>query len=81
MNVFLVSGILSLISNMNGLFEGDNLFSSGNWNDSPENSGWYDNSSPAYRSPGKVLPGSNGGSWKYVVIEVQTELLLSAYLC
>jgi hypothetical protein len=28
-----------------------------------------------------VLPGSNGGSWKYVVIEVQTELLLSAYLC
>jgi hypothetical protein len=72
--MFLLSDILSLAHNMNALFEGTNLFSSGNWTDPPENSGWYDNSPAAYRSPGKVLPGSAAGIWEQIVMEVRTEL-------
>ena len=45
----------------------------GNWNDTPEDSGWCHNSSPAYRPPSKVLPGSDGGNWEYII----TELLIN----
>jgi hypothetical protein len=59
----------------------EHLFSSGNWDDSSENSRWYDNSTATDRSPSKVLPDSNAGILKCIVIKVQTKLLLSACFC
>jgi hypothetical protein len=55
-------------------FEGFDFFSlPGNWNDTLEDSGWCHNSSSAYRPLGKVLPGSSGDNWKYII----TELLIN----